>query len=200
MARPFEFDRADALRRAMELFWCKGYEATGLPDLLEAMGIGRQSLYNSFESKRGLFLQALAFYQGERAESLAETLSTAATPLRGIETVLISIASTAGEARTRGCLSVNTATEFGTVDDDVAEILKKGAQRSKTELAAAVRKAKALNELPAELDEKAAADFILTVMRGLRVSAKAGGTITETRNAARMALTALHHIPQEANI
>ncbi len=200
MARPFEFDRALALHRAMELFWCKGYEASGLPDLLQAMGIGRQSLYNSFESKRGLFLQALERYQGERAESLAETLSSAHTPLRGIETLLMSIASLAGEARTRGCLSVNTAAEFGMVDEDVARILKKGAQRSKTELATAVRKAKALGELSPELDEKAAADFILTVMRGLRVSAKAGGTITETCNAARLALAALHHIPQQASV
>ena len=198
MARPTEFDRDEVLLRAMEVFWCQGYEATGLPDLVEAMGIGRQSLYNTFESKRGLFLAALEVYQSERAKSLLQTLQSAASPLRGIETLLMSIATLTGVARTRGCLSVNTAAEIGVKDDEVADILKRGAQQSKTDLAAAVQQAQSLGELPAELDAPAAADFVLTVMRGLRLSLKAGASATETRNAVRMAMTALRHFQPPA--
>ena len=175
----------------MEVFWCQGYEATGMPDLVEAMGIGRQSLYNAFESKRGLFLEALKVYQVERARSLQKVLADAPSPLAGIETLLTSIAASTGVARTRGCLSVNTSTEIGVNDEEVAEILKRGAQQSKTDLAAAVKAAQALGELPAGLDAQAAADFVLTVMRGLRVSAKGGATVAETRNAVHMAMTAL---------
>ena len=193
MARPSEFDRDDVLHRAMEVFWCQGFEATGMPDLVEAMGIGRQSLYNAFESKRGLFLEALGVYQAERAKSLQKMLAAAPSPLSGIETLLTSIAMATGLARTRGCMAVNTAAEIGLSDDDVAAILKRGAQQSRTELAAAVSQAKVLGELPAELDEQAAADFVLTVIRGLRVSAKAGATVAETCNVARMALVALRH-------
>jgi AcrR family transcriptional regulator len=198
MARPSEFDRDEVLLRAMEVFWCQGYEATGLPDLVQAMGIGRQSLYNTFESKRGLFLQALEVYQGERAKSLKKVLAEAPTPLSGIETLLLSIATATGVARTRGCLSVNTAAEIGVKDEEVAAILKRGAQQSKTDLAAAVREAQAQGELPAELDPPAAADFVLTVMRGLRLSAKAGASTAETRNAVRMAMAALRHFTPEA--
>jgi AcrR family transcriptional regulator len=198
MARPSEFDRDEVLLRAMEVFWCQGYEATGLPDLTEAMGIGRQSLYNTFESKRGLFLQALEVYQAERAKSLRKTLADAPSPLRGIETLLLSIATATGVARTRGCLSVNTAAEIGVKDEEIADILKRGAQQSKTDLAAAVQQAQSLGELPAELDAPAAADFVLTVMRGLRLSAKAGASTAETRNAVRMAMAALRHFTPEA--
>src|SRR5438552_1393149 len=74
MARPSEFDRNEVLHRAMEVFWCQGFEATGMPHLVEAMGIGRQSLYNAFESKRGLFLEALRLYQSERSKSLQKVL------------------------------------------------------------------------------------------------------------------------------
>lgn len=193
MARPSEFDRDEVLLRAMEVFWCQGYEATGMPDLVEAMDIGRQSLYNAFESKRGLFLEALKVYQVERAKSLQKALSGAATPLGGIELLLTSIASSTGVARTRGCLSVNTATEIGVTDDEVAAILAGGAQQSKSDLAAAVRAAQAQGELLDGLDAQAAADFVLTVMRGLRVSAKAGASVAETRNAVRMAMAALRH-------
>jgi len=177
----------------MEVFWCQGFEATGMPHLVEAMGIGRQSLYNAFESKRGLFLEALRLYQSERSKSLQKVLASAPSPLAGIETLLTSIATSTGLARTRGCLSVNTATEIGVSDDEVAGILKRGAQQSKADLAAAVDAAKAQGELPAGLDAQAAADFVLTVMRGLRVSAKAGASVGETRNVARMALAALRH-------
>ncbi len=198
MARPSEFDRDEVLLRAMEVFWCNGYEATGMPTLVEAMGIGRQSLYNAFESKRGLFLEALKVYQGERAKSLQKVLTSAPTPLAGIETLLISIATSTGVARTRGCLSVNTATEIGVSDEEVADILRRGAQQSKTDLSAAVEAAKAQGELPANLDAQTAAEFVLTVMRGLRVSAKGGAPVSETRNVARMALAALRH-PQPDN-
>jgi len=198
MPRPSEFDRDEVLHRAMEVFWCQGFEATGMPDLVEAMGIGRQSLYNAFESKRGLFLEALRVYQAERAKSLQKVLAGAPSPLAGIETLLISIASATGVARTRGCMSVNTATEIGLNDDEVAAILRQGGQQSKADLAAAMAQAKALGELPASLDEQAGADFVLTVMRGLRVSAKAGATVAETRNVVRMALVALRHFQAEA--
>lgn len=194
MARPSEFDRDEVLLRAMEVFWCQGYEATGMPDLVEAMGIGRQSLYNTFESKRGLFLEALRVYQGERAKSLNKVLASAGSPLKGVETLLTSIATATGVARTRGCLSVNTAAEIGVKDEEVAEILRQGALRSKADIAAALAQAKQQDELPPGLDEAAAADFVLTVMRGLRLSAKAGASVTETRNAVRMAMTALRHV------
>lgn len=198
MPRPSEFDRDEVLHRAMEVFWCQGYEATGMPDLVEAMGIGRQSLYNAFESKRSLFLEALKVYQAERARSLQKVLASAASPLRGIETLLTSIATASGVARTRGCMSVNTAAEIGVKDDEVAGILRRGAQQSKADLALAVGQAKAQGELPAELDEQAAAEFVLTVMRGLRLSAKAGAAVNETRNVVRMAMVALRHFRSEA--
>ena len=58
--RKLAFDRAIALGKAMDLFWQKGYNATGLTELLEHMQIQRQSLYNTFGSKHDLFLQAIA--------------------------------------------------------------------------------------------------------------------------------------------
>ena len=63
MARPREFDREEALERATGVFWAKGYASTSTDDLLTAMGIARQSLYNAFQDKRALYLEALERYQ-----------------------------------------------------------------------------------------------------------------------------------------
>jgi len=62
MARPRQFNREESLKNAMVIFWEKGYEATSLNDLLEATGLARQSLYNTFGDKRGLFLASLRRY------------------------------------------------------------------------------------------------------------------------------------------
>ena len=59
VGRKLEFDKQEALEKAMELFWSSGYNATGLKDLLKAMGIQRQSMYNTFGSKHQLFLEAV---------------------------------------------------------------------------------------------------------------------------------------------
>ena len=54
-----QFDPHEALEKAMQLFWTKGYSATGVAELQEQMGIGRKSLYDTFGNKRQLFIKAL---------------------------------------------------------------------------------------------------------------------------------------------
>jgi TetR/AcrR family transcriptional regulator, transcriptional repressor for nem operon len=60
--RPRSFEPEEALDRAMTVFWRKGYERTGLLDLEESTGLGRQSLYNVFGDKRVLFTQVIEHY------------------------------------------------------------------------------------------------------------------------------------------
>lgn len=59
MARPLEFDRCQAVEQAKALFHQKGYEATSIEDLTQALGISRASLYNTFGDKHGLLLATL---------------------------------------------------------------------------------------------------------------------------------------------
>jgi len=62
MARPKEFDCDVVLDKAMALFWRQGYEATSIQDLVTHMGINRQSLYDTFSSKRQLYLAVMDRY------------------------------------------------------------------------------------------------------------------------------------------
>jgi len=74
LARTPEFDQEQVLDAALHAFWRKGYEATTLSDLLEATGLARQSLYNTFGDKRALFLASLRRYADVGIGRLSEAL------------------------------------------------------------------------------------------------------------------------------
>src|SRR5215471_7179983 len=73
--RPREFDTDKALDRALEVFWRKGYEGTSLPDLTEAMGINRPSLYAAFGNKEQLFRRVIDRYVEGPASYFRESLA-----------------------------------------------------------------------------------------------------------------------------
>ena len=77
--RPRNFDRAQALRKAMEVFWSKGYEGASLTDLTAAMGINSPSLYGAFGSKEGLFREAVQLYRDTDGAASRRALTDADT-------------------------------------------------------------------------------------------------------------------------
>ena len=114
MARPREFDRDGAVERAMSVFWRKGYAATSTDDLLRAMNIGRQSMYDTFGDKHRLYLEALEKYQRERVAENIRRLRSTASPLAGIEAFVIGIIASDKSVRERAAwvlaLSANSGT------------------------------------------------------------------------------------------
>jgi AcrR family transcriptional regulator len=62
---PKQFDRDEALSRAIEVFWEQGYLGTSIEDLLEAMELSRSSMYSTFGDKKALFLEALQVWIDE---------------------------------------------------------------------------------------------------------------------------------------
>jgi TetR/AcrR family transcriptional repressor of nem operon len=191
MARPKSFDRDNALDRALSIFWEKGYEGTSTDDLLEAMGIGRQSMYDTFGDKHRLFVEALERYNAARTAALAEKLASGASPLRALESALLAIAEEGPKSRARGCMGVNATAELGQSDPDVAAAIRSSTRYCEATLERAIREAKKQGEIATSVDEKAAASFLLATLHGLRVSAKAGASPEGLRGIATFALRSL---------
>jgi len=87
MARPREFDREEALERATGVFWAKGYASTSTDDLLT-------SLYNAFQDKRALYLEALERYQRTTTAGHLQRLNGAASPIAGVKALLLGSSAT----------------------------------------------------------------------------------------------------------
>lgn len=191
MARTKEFDRDKALDRALAVFWDKGYEATSTADLLEAMGIGRQSMYDTFGDKHRLFVEALERYNAMSTAALAERLASGGSPIRALESALLAIAAEDPKARARGCMGVNATAELGQSDPDVEAAIKASTRYCVATFERTVREAKKRGEVAASVDETAAARFLLSTLHGLRVSAKSGAPPETLRDIATFALRSL---------
>ena len=62
MARTVEFNECEIIDKAMNVFWEKGYQATSMQDLVDAMQINRSSIYNTFGDKHQLFMKCISSY------------------------------------------------------------------------------------------------------------------------------------------
>src|ERR1700681_3763722 len=194
MARPREFDRDAAVARAMSVFWRKGYAATSTDDLLCAMKIGRQSMYDTFGDKHRLYLEALERYQRERVAENIERLRSAASPLAGIEALVIGIIASDKPTRESGCMGVGSISEFGNTDPDLVTLRAKSGGAQHSALIERLRHAQAANEIGANVDIERAARFVETTMFGLQVAAKAGGSVQSLRDTAAFAIASLRKL------
>ena len=110
MVRPREFDRDAALDRAMQVFWAKGFAATSTEDLVAAMGIGRQSLYNAFGDKQALFARALERYLDCTTRDRLRRYETALPPKEAILQFFAEIIDhSINDRKRKGCFLVNSA-------------------------------------------------------------------------------------------
>ena len=98
----------------MSVFWAKGYAGASMDDLLEAMQIGRQSLYAAFGDKRRLYVEALERYQQASVAGHLRRLRSGTSPLAGIEALMIGLIPADDAERRLGCMGVGSVAEFGT--------------------------------------------------------------------------------------
>ena len=191
MPRHKEFDRDTALKAAVQVFADHGYEGTSTEVLLKAMGISRQSLYDTFGDKRQLYLAALEHYNADSVSSLVRTLNTAASPLKGVEAALLTFAARPFADAAPGCMGVSAICEFGRSDKAVTRVTDTMGRTLQQALERRLTDAKALGEVGADVDVAAAAQFLGSTLSGMKVSARAGASVEALRGIARMALRSL---------
>src|SRR5581483_9130837 len=123
MPKTKQFDEAEVLKAAKEVFCEKGYNGTSMDDLVQATGLSRSSIYDTFGDKHGLFLKSLNQYRYAQQGDLQQLLSKTESPKKRIRFVFDYVVKDmlADEAN-KGCLLVNVTMEMSCVDKDIAGI------------------------------------------------------------------------------
>jgi AcrR family transcriptional regulator len=191
MVRPREFDRDQALDRAMRVFWAKGYAWTSTDDLLAAMKIGRQSLYNAFGDKRKLYLEALDRYQRASGAGHLARLNSFPSPLGGIEALLVGLIAENDRARALGCMGVSAIGEFGAADRELVLLRSNAGSTLFKRLVERIREGQALGEVDPSINGREAAAFVQMTMQGIQLGARGGGDAKSLRTLAKFAISRL---------
>jgi TetR/AcrR family transcriptional repressor of nem operon len=191
MARPKEFDRDEALQKAIGVFCDKGYAAASTDKLMRAMNISRQSMYDTFGDKRRLYLEAFQRYIADSINEQIGYLEKSSSALAGIEKMLLAFATRTELDGIVGCMGVNAICEFGRSDPEVTSIGDVESIRLTSALERALRQAKSKKEISKTVKERAGAQFLRATLSGMKVTAKAGADRQALKSIAHFALRSL---------
>lgn len=192
MARPREFDKEAAVRAALGVFWRQGYQATSVQDLVEATGVNRGSLYDTFGDKHGLFLEAIEHYRRHYSARRLSQLEEPG-PLREKLATFFGemIDFSVGEGRLLGCLMTNSAIELAPHDRDAALAVAANMAAMEKAFHRLLSRAQKAGELTAEKSPRDLARFLTATANGLRVMAKVTPQRAALKSVVRVALKTL---------
>ena len=187
MARPKEFDKDEALDAATSVFREHGFEGTSTEMLVQAMGIGRQSLYDTFGDKWQLYRSSLQRYAFAETQAHASALRSEARAIDGIRAMVERVIADARHC----CLGVNSICEFGCSRRELTEIHDAATRVLHAAIVRRVRDAQAEGDVAPDVDPEHAAAFLSASFAGMRIAARAGARPAQLKGLGQMALRAL---------
>lgn len=180
VGRPREFDLEEASRKAMNVFWDRGFHDASLPDLLAAMELSRGSFYKAFGDKEAVFLRALDLYIDDAVQNVREGLKGDTSPAIAIRNTLRRHADmSSGAQGARGCFAVLTAAEMLPASTEAAQRIATLFRRLQDLFADAIARGQNVGEFGEQLDAQATARFLVAHAQGMRVIGKAGSSRQE---------------------
>ena len=191
MVRSKAFDPEETLQKALEVFQRKGFDGASIRDLVEAMGINRQSLYDTYGDKETLYHAALDRYRSQAPGRIGSFIESA-LPLRPalaaqFEQVINDLLSPAS----RSCLMAQTALGRAAQDPESAQCVRTTFVQNVERLEKRLRRAQAEGELGLYHDPAALARFFQNTLHGFQVTARSGASHEELKAIIRVSLSIL---------
>jgi len=152
MARPKEFDREKALRKAIGLFSKQGFAASSTDDLMRVMDVGRQRMYDTFGDRRAPFLKALEMYVTESVHSISMALERPGSALSAVQHALEIFAEREDLTSAEGCVGLNAISEFGQRDAAVTRITRRASRLQHQTLMRVLTRARKRGEISSGTD------------------------------------------------
>ena len=189
MGRPMKFEADAVVDKAVEVFWRQGFAATTPQNLVDELGIGKGSLYNTFKSKHHLFELSLRRYSAKRVAALTEGLEGPGPVLPKLREAMRTLAGI-GDHRF-GCLIVNSVAELGSADEGVAAVAKELFGQIEDAFRSALERGQADGEITSRRPAGVSAGSLLAAVIGSSVLAKTGSDPADLNRALDAALQAV---------
>ena len=191
--RPKGFDREAVLASAMEVFWVKGFAGASIRELEEATGIGRQSLYNEFQDKDGLFLAAIDHYDRNVTQGAIEILTGDGRPTDNIRRWLESLINVAASHDRRGCMLTNSTMCVDIADDTMRTAMKNVTAKLEKAIRSALQQSMSEGAIASETNASAMATYLLGIAQGILVLGRMGNSKAALRRVLDLSLEALRN-------
>jgi TetR/AcrR family transcriptional repressor of nem operon len=196
MARPQQFDRDDVLDRALTVFWRHGFEGASIQDLVEATGLNRGSLYNTFGDKAALFAEVMERY---RANSPARPLAEAARNPdsdANVRTLIVTffndlVYRAINDGDHKGCLLTNTSAGFYGCTEAMSTWVRESLSGLEATLTTLIERGQNRGDITASDKPSAIARSLLASAQGLNVLARTGASAQMLNDIATMAVRVL---------
>jgi TetR/AcrR family transcriptional repressor of nem operon len=191
MGRTKQFDHRAALDQAMELFWARGYHATSIQDLVDHLGVNRQSLYDTFGGKDELFQAVLERYRQLQALPVHRILEQEGPVGEVLREFFRSVIVELLKGEGKGCLMANTAAELAGRDEAIFKVCAANARQQEAAFCGLLARAQQAGEIASDRSAVQLARFLVNTMNGMAVTAKATRDPKVLSDIVEVALSAL---------
>lgn len=191
MARTKEFDENEVLDRAMDLFHARGFAHTSFADLVNSLGISRQSLYDTYGDKHTLFLTALRRYMERAVGGVQRKLESPGSLKEVLAGLFDALITGACDEDASGCFMVNSMVELTPHDADTRTLAQAYARKMESLIASRLSAGQRTGELSRSKDPVILARFFFQTILGIGVASRALGEPESLKESTRIALQAL---------
>jgi TetR/AcrR family transcriptional repressor of nem operon len=193
MARPQSFDRTDVLTKALDVFWKKGFEDASVQDLVDATGLNRGSLYNSFGDKDDLFAEVMALYKTSSPVTLLTSASEDADITELFEAFFQRFVDRAeADLDHKGCLFTNTAAGLYGCSDDMAKSVCSSLDDMEGLIVRLIERGQDQDDITSTADPLKLARFLISSAQGINVMARTGASTDALQDIADQTLVVLN--------
>ncbi len=170
MPKTETFDRNEVLEKVTALFWDKGYSATSMQDIVDASGLNRSSIYNSFGDKYQLFTTSINYYQRNIQSAMLSNLPNL-KPRAAIRHIFEGVmAAMEDNANQKGCFMTNCTAELASHDKNIHHLLLRNMDDLMHLFEDILTQGRASGDFKDKMDVKQTALYLFSSIQGIRLT------------------------------
>lgn len=186
--RPLAFNQEQALDRALQVFWTRGYEGTSMSELVDALGINKPSIYATFGNKEALFRKVLAKYIAGPAAFVSAVMNEPTARQVAEKFLTATVEFFTDNNHPLGCMVVQAALTCGQGSELIQQELIGYRKKLEEGFRERFDLAKAQGDLPSNVESADLAKYLTTLHQGMSVQATSGAGKKELLAVVQLAL------------